>query len=185
MSRALPLLLLVLPAAGCGGIAPDLDGREPYARYLAVRELAETPDAPSMARVVAALDDPHPLVTTGALETLAALGRPEFLQHAVPRLQHASPMVRRQACATIAAIRNPDGLAFLLKSFRDPEPGVRRGAFQAAASFGSRPETVKGLLEGLDEKDASTRMAAHEALKVATGKTAPLRTRESWEETLK
>lgn len=183
MPRALPLLLLA--AAGCGGISPDVDGREPYARYLGVRELAETPDAPSMARIVALLDDPHPLVVTGALETLAQLGRPEFLQHVVPRLAHASPMVRRQACATLAAIRNPDGLPFVLKSAQDPDPGVRRGALLAAASFGSKPETRAVLLDALDAKDASTRMAAHEALWTLTGKPAPARTRQAWEEALK
>src|SRR5262245_28151875 len=127
MPRAPLLLLPLLAAAGCGGVTPDLEGRDPYARYLAVRELAETPDAPSMARVVAALEDPAPLPVVGALETLAQLGRPEFLQHAVPKLTHAHPMVRRQACATIAAIKNADGVPLLLKSFKDPDPSVRRG----------------------------------------------------------
>ena len=183
MRRLLPLLLLA--AAGCGGVDPDVDSRDAYARYLGVRELQETPDAPSMTRVVQALDDPHPLVVTGALETLAGLGRPEFLQHAVPRLGHASPMVRRQACATIAAIRNADGLPFLLKAITDPEPGVRRGAILGAASFGDGRETRAALLSALDEKDASTRMAAHEGLLATTGRTASSRTRAAWEEALK
>ena len=87
--------------------------------------------------------------------------------------------------ATLAAIKNPDGLPFVLKTFKDAEPGVRRGAYQAAVAFGDRPETTKALLEGLDEKDASSKMAAHEALKAIKGKAAPYRTRASWEETLK
>lgn len=185
MPRAPLLLLPLLAAVGCGGIEADLEGRDPYARYLAVRDLAETPDAPSMALVVAALEDPAPLPVVGALETLAQLGRPEFLQHAAPKLSHPHPLVRRQACATIAAIRNADGLPLLLKSVQDPDPSVRRGAIVAAASFGDRPETRRALLEAMDAKDASTKLAAHEALKALTGRTAPLRSRESWEEVLK
>jgi HEAT repeat protein len=178
-------VLLLSAAAGCGGIDPDFDGRDPYARYLAAREVEDSPDAPSMARLVAALEDPSPLVVAGALETLAALGRPEFLQHAAVKLSHSDAMVRRQACATIAAIRNADGLPLLLKAMKDPEPHVRRGAIAAAETFGDRPETRKALLEAMDEKDASTKLAAHDALKRLTGKAAPLRSRASWEETLK
>lgn len=183
MSRALPALIVCL--ASCGGVSPDLHGREPYARYLAVRDLADSPDAPSMAQLVAALDDPDSLVVTGALESLAEIGRPEFLQHAVPRLGHAHPRVRRQACATIAAIRNPDGVPFLAKAVKDPEPSVRRGAIHALVAFGTKPGIVEALLGAVGEADASTVLAAHEALLKLTGKTAAARTREAWDAVLK
>jgi HEAT repeat protein len=183
MARALPTALLLL--AGCGGIHADPEGREPYARYLAVREIAQAPDAPSMARLVAALEDPHFLVVVGALETFAELGRPEFLQHAAPRLGHAHPLVRSQAVATIAALRSPEGPPFLAKALKDADPSVRRAAIRGLESSGRGPDTLRALAEAVGDADPGVRLAAHEALGELTGRRDVPRDRAAWEAALK
>lgn len=181
-------LLLMKPSAsvvlallvGCGGSTPDLRSAEPYERYLGVRELSEAPDATAMAEIVGALDDPHPLVVVGALETLADVGRKEFLQHIAPRTEHASPMVRRAAVEGLAAIRNEEGLPYVVRGVKDADPLVRRGAVRSLASFGARPEVFGALLQAFEANDAGLALVAHETLQALTGRTDVERSREAW-----
>jgi HEAT repeat protein len=175
---------MLLLLAGCG-TSPDLASPEPYPRYLGVRELAETPDAPSVAEIVRRLEDPHPLVVVGALEALAAIGHPEFLQHVAPKLGHDDVLVRRQACATLAAIRNEAGIPRLLEAMKDPDAHVRRGAVKALAAFGKRAESLPALQGALADEDPGTARLAHEALAELTGRTDVAPTPDAWREALK
>ena len=172
----------LLPAllAACGGASPDLRSSEPYERYLGVRELAEAPDAAAVAEIVAALDDPHPLVVVGGLEALARIGHKEFLQHVAPRSEHASPLVRRAAVEALAAIRHEEGLPYVARGVKDPDALVRRGSAKALAAFGPRPEVYRALLEAFDANDAGLSLVAHETLQRLTGRTDVERAREAW-----
>jgi len=166
--------------AGCGGASADLRSAEPYERYLGVRELSHGRDAAAMAEVVAALDDPHPLVVVGALEVLAEIGRKEFLQHVAPRTEHASPLVRRTAVQSLAAIRNDEGLPYAVRAVKDADPLVRRGAVKALAAFGARPEVLRALLQAFEANDAGLALVAHETLQALTGRRDVPRSREAW-----
>lgn len=166
--------------AGCGGPSADLRSAEPYERYLGVRERADAADAAAMAEIVAALEDPHPLVVVGALEALRDLGRKEFLQHVAPRAEHASPMVRRSAVEALAAIRHEEGLPYVARAVKDADPLVRRGAVKSLAAFGPRPEVLRALLQAFEADDAGLALVAHETLQALTGRTDVERSREAW-----
>ncbi len=178
--KKLPAALLIF-LASCSGPEADTKSREPYERYLRVRKLARRPDAESMAEVVRLLDDPHYLVVTGALETLAKIGDPAFLQHAAPKIKHGHPMVRAQACAALAAIRNEEGIPAIREAMKDADASVRRAAVKALAAFGPRPETVRALAEAVGDNDPGVALAAHEALQGLTGRKDVPRAREAWE----
>jgi HEAT repeat protein len=173
----------LLPASCCGP-EPDRASRDPYERYLGVRELAAERTAASVAEAVRLLDDPHPLVAVGALETLADYGDKDFLQHVVPKLKAGAPLVRAQACAVVASLGNPDGAAPLLEVLKDPDPAVRRAAVKALAAFGSRPEVRRALVEAVGDKDASVALMAHTKLQELTGRTDVARTRDAWAATV-
>jgi HEAT repeat protein len=178
----------VLPAAlwlaSCSGPEPNLGSQDPYERYLGVKELSSRADAEAVAVIVKALDDPHYLVVTGALECLGAIGHREFLQHAAHSVRHAHPIVRAQACATLAALRNEGGVPALVEALKDPEIAVRREAARALGTFGKRPEVLGALVEAVGDADASVALMAHDALTDLTGKPDVPRSREAWAKTL-
>jgi HEAT repeat protein len=178
MSRPLPALLLAL--AACGGPEADVRSRDPYERYLGVREAGDDRSAASVAEIVRLLDDEHALVVTGALEALAAIGDKAFLQHAASKIKHPNPMVRSQACATIAAIRNEEGTAALLEALKDEDPAVRRASVKALAAFGGRTDVKRVLAETVGDKDASVAYMAHLKLREITGRNDVPRSREAW-----
>jgi HEAT repeat protein len=183
MRRAFLAVLVAL--ASCSGQEADVKSRDPYERYLGVKELADQRDAAAMAEVVRLLDDPNFLVTVGSLEVLALIGHKEFLQHAVPRLKHNHPMVRAQACTTIAAIRNEEGLPPLAEALKDPDGSVKRAAVKALQMFGNRPETVRALVEAVGDKDPGVSLLAHEALQAMTGRLDVARARDAWGQALR
>src|SRR5262245_29432126 len=106
--------------ASCCGPEANRASRDQYARCLASRKLAAERTAASVAETVKLLEDPHPLVVVGALETLSDYGDKDFLQHVVPKLKSGPPLVRAQACAAVAALKNPDGAGPLLEVLKDP-----------------------------------------------------------------
>ncbi len=176
-----PLLL----AASCSGPEANLASDDPYERYLGLKELASRTDAEAVAEVVRRADDPHYLVVLGALEILAAWGRPEFLQHVAPRLRHPHAEVRRQACATVAALRNPEGIEGLAQALKDAEAAVRRDAAKALAAFGARAEVLSALLEAMGDRDAGVVYMAHTGLVAMTGRRDVPREKEAWARTLR
>lgn len=179
MHRGAWALLLLLMA--CSGPDPNVRSADPYERYLGVRELEETPDAESLREIVARLEDTHFLVVTGALETLANLGDPEFFQHAAPRLQHAHHFVRAQACATLAAIKNPAGIPPLIEVLKDPDHRVRRAAVKALAAFGKRGDVLQALAATVGDGEPSVSLMAHDKLTELTGRADVERSRDAWE----
>jgi HEAT repeat protein len=170
--------------SSCSGPEPNLKSKEPYERYLGVRELALNPDAANVPQIVKCLDDPHYLVVTGALECLADLARPEFIQHVLPKLKAEHPMVREQACATLAAIRNDEAIPSLIAALKDSDIGVRRAAVKALAAFGKRPEVLKVLVETVGDKDPSVALMAHVMLQNLSGRKDVVRTTAAWTEAL-
>lgn len=176
-SGFLPALLLL---AACGGPEANVESRDPYERYLGVSELPYRGDAEAVRETVRFLDDPHYLVVVGALESLARLGDPAFLQHPASKLDHPHWMVRAQACATIGAIGNPEGVPLLTARLQDSSTRVRRAAVKALARFGDRPEAVRALVEAVGQEDPSVSFMAHEKLVKVTGRTDVERSREAW-----
>jgi HEAT repeat protein len=171
-----PALLLL---AACGGPEANLKSQDPYERFLGEKELFERGDAVAMADIVACLDDPHFLVVTGALEHLAHLKRPEFLQHFVPKLKHKHPLVRQTACAGIAALHNEEGVLPLIETLKDPDPAVRRSALKALSTFANRG-SQKALVEAVADKDPSVSYMAHRLLCEWTGRTDVAQKKEDW-----
>lgn len=176
-------LLLLLSA--CGGPEANVQSPDPYERFLGVRENEGRRDAVAVAEVVRLLDDPHYLVVTGALSTLAQMGQKEFLQHVVPQMSHKHFLVRREACAAIGRLGNPLGVPYLLKALDDPDGLVRRGAVKALGSFRDVPDVRPGLLKALGDREAGVVLVAHETLQELTGRHDVARSREAWAEALK
>jgi len=176
-----PALLLL---AACGGPEANLKSQDPYERFLGEKELFERSDAVAMADIVACLEDPHFLVVTGALEHLAHLKRPEFLQHFVPKLKHKHPLVRQAACAGIAALHSEEGVLPLIETLKDPDPAVRRSALKALSTFHIRG-SQKAIVEAVADKDPSVSYMAHRLLSERTKRTDVPQTRDDWARVVK
>ena len=186
--RRLPSLLLLLSA--CSGPEADTHSKDPYERYLGLREIAEQRDIASESEVVRLVDDPHYLVVTGALEVMAAFGRKEYLPYALPKLEvkekdrerENHPMVRGQACATVAVCGGAEGLAPVLGVLAaDPDPSVRRAAVKVlAARYGKEPRVLQALVAAVGEKDPGLSYMAHQKLGELTGRKEIPRSRDAW-----
>ncbi len=183
MRASVAFALLLLTA--CGGPEANVQSPDPYERFLGVRENEGRRDAVAVAEVVRLLEDPHYLVVTGALATLAEMGQKEFLQHVVPLLSHKHFLVRREACTAIGRLRNPLGVPYLLKALDDPEGLVRRGAVKSLGTFRDVPDVRPGLLKALGDKESGVVLLAHEALQELTGRFDVPRSREAWAGILK
>lgn len=179
--RRTPWILLLL-AASCGGPKPDVQSKDPYERYLGVKELAGTRD---FARIVPFLQDRHYLPVLGALEVLASTGEPHAFQHVAPLLKHEHPLVRRQACATAGALGGEEGIPFLAAALQDPDPAVRREAAKALGKFGRKDGAISALLQALGDKDPSVAYMAHLKLSEVTGLEVAERSRDAWDRALK
>lgn len=185
---AWPLLLF----ASCGGPEANTRSKDPYDRYLGAREIGTARDVASEPELVRLLDDPHYLVVTGVLESMAEIGRREYLPYALPKLQAREkdrenpPMVRAQACATVAAVGGAEGLEPVVASLKDdPDPGVRRAAVKAlAAHYGKVPRAREVLAETVGDKDPSLSLMAHQKLRELTGREDVPRSKEAWTQAL-
>lgn len=181
MSRTAWALLLL---AGCSGVDPDVKSPDPYERYAGVRQQVADQGVRAVPQAVALLEDPHYLVVMGALEALASLHDPEFLQHVAPKLKHPHPMVRAQACATLAALRSPGGLPLVAEALADGEIQVRRAAVKALVVFGEKPEARRALARAVADGDPGVSLLAHEGLQALTGSKEVPQKREAWEKAL-
>lgn len=177
----LPLLVL----ASCSGPEPNLRSQDPYERFLGVRELVGRTDADAVRELVAHLEDPHYLVVVGAINVLAGMGRPEFLQHFVPKLKHKHPMVRQAACAAIAAIHEEAGVPPVIELLADPDTGVRRSALKALAEFPKNPAVLRAMVEAVGDKDPSVSYMAHRLLTEITGRADVPQSKSLWAQALK
>jgi HEAT repeat protein len=115
------------------------------------------------AAVVAALDDPDPLVVVGAAWFLAERRRTE----AVPTLarlatSHHDARCREAAVAALGALGDPVGLPAVLASLADT-PTVRRRAAVALAGFDD-PRVEPALRKAAEDRDWQVRQAAEELL---------------------
>ncbi|HXX93044.1 MAG TPA: HEAT repeat domain-containing protein [Planctomycetota bacterium] len=186
--RPLPWLLVLLGA--CSGPEADTHSKDPYERYLGLKEIAENRDVASESEVVRLLDDPHFLVVTGALEVMAAFGRKDYLPYALPKLQVREkekdrenlPMVRSQACLTVATCGQAEGLEPILGVLRgDPDLGVRRAAVKVLADrYGKDPRVLQALVDTVGEKDPSLSYMAHLKLCELTGRQDVARSKAAW-----
>ena len=180
---AMRRLFWIIPLlASCSGPEANTRSKDPYERYLGVREIGQAGDVASEPELVRLLDDPHYLVVTGVLESMAEIGRKEYLPYALPRLKGGHPMVRGQACATVAGVGGADGLEPVLVVLKeDPDVGVRRAAVKAvAARYGALPRAREALVETVGDRDASLSLLAHEKLRELTGRMDVPRTKEAW-----
>jgi HEAT repeat protein len=186
LRRSCVLLLL----SACGGPEADTRSKDPYERYLGLREIADARDTSSEPEVVRLVDDPHYLVVTGALEVMAAFGRKEYLPYALPKLEvkekdrerENHPMVRSQACTTVAVCGGPEGLGPVLGVLAaDPDPTVRRAAVKVlAARYGKDPRVLQALVAAVGEKDPGLSFMAHQKLCELTGRKDIPRSRDAW-----
>jgi HEAT repeat protein len=180
LTARLPWALVLLSA--CSGPEPDTKSKDPYERYLGLREVIVERNFSAEPEVVRLLDDPSYLVVTGALEVMAAFGRKDYLPYALPRLRAEHPMVRSQACETVAVVGGPEGRQPVMGVLRsDVEPAVRRSAVKVlAAHYGADPEVRKLLVETVADKDPGVAYNAHERLCELTGRKDIPRSREAW-----
>lgn len=186
MRRAFWLLLL---GACSSGPDPDVKSPHPYGRYLGALELAGNPSAEEVRTLVGLLDDPEPLVRSGAVVTMRRIGRPEFAQHLIPKLDpqiEPSALVRTDACIAVAALKNPDGIVPLLGVLQsDPEGGVRREAAKALPAFGKKPEILDRLTQAVGDPDVGVAWRSHVSLRELTGAKEVAMTSEAWAAYLK
>jgi len=180
-----PFWLLPLLLTACSGPEANVKSQDPYERFLGLRELEGRTDAEAIGQLVKSLDDPHYLVVVGAIDVLAAHGRPEFLQHFIPRLKHKHPMVRQDACAAIARVRGEDGVPAMIELLKDPDPMVRRSALKAVAAFPRRPEGLRAMVETVGDKDPGVSYMAHKLLSERTSRTDVKQSKEAWAEAVK
>jgi HEAT repeat protein len=178
--RRLAWALLLL--ASCSGPEPNTLSKDPYERYLGVKEIGVAGDVAAEPELLRLLDDPHYLVVTGVLEVMARFGRKEYLPYVLPRLKSGHPMVRAQAIETVAAIAGAEGLdpiASVLAS--DPDPAVRRPAVKVlAAVYGKNPKARQAFVEALGDKDPSVAYMAYQKLCELTGRNDLPRSKEAW-----
>lgn len=195
MLRMRRLSGLVLLLASCSGPEPNTQSKDPYERYLGVREIGQARDRSSEAELVRLLDDPHYLVLTGVLESMAEIGRKEYLPYVLPKLRlkekdptdpkmerEIHPMVRAQACETVAVIAGEEGLENVLGILdSDPDPGVRRSAVKTiVAHYGKVQRAREALARTVGDADPSVAFAAHKALEELTGRTKMPRSKDAW-----
>lgn len=187
MSRR--FLVLLALAACSSGPDPDVNSPHPYGRYLGALELAEHPDPKNVQKIVSMLDDPEPLVRSGAVVSLSQIGKPEYVQHLTPRLDvavEASAMVRSDVCIALGRIKNPASVAPLLNTLAaDPEPVVRREAAKALVAFGKKPDLLQGLVKAVSDPDVSVAWRAHVSLQELTNAKGVAMTEEAWTAYLK
>jgi HEAT repeat protein len=113
--------------------------------------------------LVAALEDPDPLVAVNAAWFLAE----RRARVAVPALsamahQHEDMRCREAAVAALGAIGDPDGIDAVLAAL-DDKPTVRRRAAVALAGF-EHPGTEPALRRAAEDRDWQVRQAAEELL---------------------
>jgi HEAT repeat protein len=160
--------------ARCGALTvPDVrraleGGRPPLLRRRAV-EAALSVRGPGsrsvlVALLVAALDDPDPLVAVGAAwflgerrvaAAVATLGR--------LATEHPDVRGREAAVAALGAIGDPAGLPAVLAAL-DDKPTVRRRATVALAGFDD-PRVEPALHRAAEDRDWQVRQAAEELIR--------------------
>jgi HEAT repeat protein len=170
-------------AFGCGGQEVDLESPDPYARYLGLLDRVDGDRSEATVRIVLAkLQDPSFLVREGALTSLAKLNRPDLAPHAEPLLEDPEPLVREAACRTLGHYRfAPAASKLAARLGTDSSPAVRRAAAEGLGRLPATQGAARALLEGLSAKDASVRLACHDAIREASGLSHPIEAREAWE----
>jgi HEAT repeat protein len=118
------------------------------------------------AALVAALDDPDPLVAVGAAWYLAERRhRPATTALAALATGHDDARCREAAVAALGAIGDPAGLDAVLAALGD-KPTVRRRATVALAGFDD-PRVDPALRRAAQDRDWQVRQAAEELLEDA------------------
>jgi HEAT repeat protein len=113
--------------------------------------------------VMAALDDPDPLVVVGAAWYVAERrGRPAVPTLATIATGHGDTRCREAAVAALGAIGDPAGLPAVLAALHD-SPTVRRRATVALAGFDD-PRVTPALRDAAEDRDWQVRQAAGELL---------------------
>lgn len=159
-------------------VVAALTDEEPTVRRRAVdaapgvRGPGSRSDLPSA--LIAALDDPDPLVAVGA----AWFCGERHCRQAVPALvtlvaTHADVRCREAAVAALGAIGDPAGLDAVLGALTD-RPTVRRRATVALAGF-EDPKVGPALRRAAEDRDWQVRQAAEELLGEGSGAAAPPR----------
>jgi len=176
------LACFVLLLSSCGGPEPNTRSKDPFERYLGVREIGRNRELAAEPELVRLLDDPHYLVVTGVLESMAEIGRREYLPYATPRLKADHPWVRAQACETLATIAGEEVLEQVLGVLQqDPDPAVRRAAVKTiAVHYGKLPRARQILAQTVGDPDPSIALMAHNRLAEITGRQDVPRSKEAW-----
>lgn len=173
--RLWPALVALTPLACVSSVSPDPNGAEPYARYLGALDLAARGDDKGVLRL---LEDPHPLVRSGAITALVQLGKAEYLPQLIDMTYETvlpgedasrnDPQVRSDACRALAALRDPRGVPPLIGALRDGAVEVRRTAALSLEPFAERQDVLEALVNALPRRLASgERPAANEETSAA------------------
>ncbi|HUZ84108.1 MAG TPA: HEAT repeat domain-containing protein [Gaiellales bacterium] len=150
-----------------GDVESALGEPEPAVRRRAVEVALDargTGTRSSLPRaVLAALDDPDPLVVVGAAWYVAERrSRPAVPALATIATGHGDARCREAAVAALGAIGDPAGLPAVLTALKD-SPTVRRRATVALAGFDD-PRVTPALRAACEDRDWQVRQAASELL---------------------
>lgn len=152
MRRAL-IILAVVPLACGGEIVPDPYGDEAEARAAWLRTLEPPLEPAEQSRVLELVNDPHPSPRQDALIVMARTGDPSAWAAIQPKFKDEVPEVRRAACRASQILGHPGAipeLATLARS-RSEDLWVRQQATEALVSFGNRKESIRALIDVLND----------------------------------
>lgn len=169
--------------SGLRAVAKDGSGESIWLAYQAMRHssaevrrgacehLARHP-SPSHAEILlAALEDPHPMVVIAALRALGAVGRLDQTAPLKGLLASPSEQVRLEAATALARVGDPAGAAALERLAYSLDPAIRRQVAAAMGELGD-PSFAWTLVRLLDDQHA-VRLAALQSLpKLAKGDAA-------------
>ena len=118
-----------------------------------------------------AKEDPHPMVRAQAMRALGSSHQPEAVEFLVRGLNDSDVQVRRDAATGLINTFGEAAIAPLtqhVKQTVEPDPAVRVNSARALRNSRS-PESVRALIDALEDRDVAVTFYAHESLVTVTG----------------
>ena len=128
-------------------------------------ELTTAMGRPAVKPLMAALNDPDPLVRRQAAEALGKIGDPRAIEPLIAIMSDPDPLIRRQAIQALRRINDPIAANTLIKILvdKDEQPYVRATAAEALGKL-RQASAVDSLISVLQDEQWVVRSRAVQAL---------------------
>lgn len=124
--------------------------------------------------------DPHPLVRGQAMRALGDSGDPSIVPILVKGLNDKVVTVRRDAAVALRTTYSDEAVESLVLHLKgDEDEAVQIDSARALANSRD-PRAVRGLIDGLDSRNAAVAFYAHQSLVSITGQNLPAEEGSSW-----